>query len=437
MVSIIVPIYNSENCLSRCVDSILHQEYTDFELLLCNDGSKDKSGNICDQYAAADARVHVIHKENTGVSDTRNLAISKAKGKYLQFVDSDDWLTPEATKLMVRAAEEKRCDMVITNFYRVAGDRLAIKGDIDEDSILTREEYASHMMENPADFYYGVLWNKLFRRDIIKEHGLRMDVDISWCEDFMFNLEYIRYAERFYALQIPTYYYVKTKGSLANQRMGISRTIKTKLMVFEYYDKLYKHIFNEEDYERIRPQLYRFFVNTAGDNRVPSLIFPGSKKLGAERSVTFRSATQGETALTDLYWERKLLQHYLETVALMNDLTVTDVRILMYISKVGYVKTKRELADITDTPMSGVAMSLHRLTGKKYIAIETEPSSAQKEEENMSFQLLEASDKVLKDIEKAKEDYESMKFAGFTDEEIQQYRRFTSRINENAQKRLL
>ena len=103
-VSIIVPIYNAENYIRRCIDSILNQEFTDFELILADDGSKDASGAICDEYAKKDPRIHVIHKKNTGVSDTRNLAIAQAKGTYLQFLDSDDWITPDATKLLVRAA---------------------------------------------------------------------------------------------------------------------------------------------------------------------------------------------------------------------------------------------------------------------------------------------------------------------------------------------
>ena len=100
----------------------------------------------------------------------------------------------------MRAAEDHRCDLVVADFYRVVGERLSRKGDIDEDAVLTREGYAAHMMENPADFYYGVLWNKLYRREIVEAHRLRMDPEISWCEDFLFNLEYIRWAERFYAL---------------------------------------------------------------------------------------------------------------------------------------------------------------------------------------------------------------------------------------------
>lgn len=201
-VSIIVPVYNAEGTLTRCIDSILNQEYNDFELLLIDDGSQDSSGAICDSYASADSRVRVVHKVNSGVSDSRNLALDMARGTYLQFLDSDDWITPNATRLLVETAEHYHCDMVISDFYRVVGKRVSHKGNIEEDCVLTREEFAAHMLENPADFYYGVLWNKLFRRSIVESHHLRMDTHISWCEDFMFNLEYIRYADVFFALQV-------------------------------------------------------------------------------------------------------------------------------------------------------------------------------------------------------------------------------------------
>ena len=135
-VSIIVPVYNAQEYLKRCVDSILSQDYRDFELLLMDDGSKDASGEICDAYAQQDGRVRVIHKENSGVSDTRNQALELARGTFLQFLDSDDWIVPEATRLLVRSMEEYNCDMVISDFYRVSGERLAQKGDIEEDKVM-------------------------------------------------------------------------------------------------------------------------------------------------------------------------------------------------------------------------------------------------------------------------------------------------------------
>ena len=101
MVSVIVPVYNAESTLRRCADSILEQSYPDLELILVDDGSKDASPLICDSYMQKDARVRVIHKPNSGASATRNLGIAEARGHYLQFVDSDDWLAPDFTEKLV------------------------------------------------------------------------------------------------------------------------------------------------------------------------------------------------------------------------------------------------------------------------------------------------------------------------------------------------
>ena len=112
-VSIIVPVYNAENAIERCIDSILNQEYQDFELLLIDDGSKDSSPKILDRRAAEDDRIIVIHKANSGVSDTRNTGIDKAQGTYIQFLDADDWITNDSTKMLVRTAEERDADLVV------------------------------------------------------------------------------------------------------------------------------------------------------------------------------------------------------------------------------------------------------------------------------------------------------------------------------------
>lgn len=267
-VSIIVPIYNAEKTLCRCIDSILNQEYKNFELILVNDGSTDGSGKICDEYRMKDERVKVFHQQNRGVSCARNRGIDMAEGKYLQFVDADDWLTADATMLLAGAMEMQGCDLVITDFYRTVGKRVSHKGDIETDGALTREEFADFMMEHPADFYYGVLWNKLFRMDIVEKYHLRMEENVSWCEDFLFNLQYISHIERIFALQVPVYYYVKTKGSLASQGMNISKTIKMKTYVFGFYNEFYKTVYDEEDYEKRKPEVYRFLIAVSKDGIV-------------------------------------------------------------------------------------------------------------------------------------------------------------------------
>ena len=455
MVSIVVPIYNAEQYLRRCVDSILNQEYTDFELLLVNDGSTDASGDICEEYGDQDPRVIVIQKENTGVSDSRNRALDRAWGKYLQFLDSDDWITPDATRLFVRAAEEYGCDMVISDFYRVVGERLSTKGDIEEEGVLTREEFAAHMMENPADFYYGVLWNKLYRRDIVEEHNLRMDTDINWCEDFMFNLEYIRYAKVFYALHAPIYYYVKRKGSLASQGINISKTVKMKLNVFEYYNNFYKHVLEEEDYEKNRLQVYRFFIDAAGDGTVPPSILPGSKKLGDERVFVNTEILQAEGLAGEDYRKRKLLEHYLEPVALKGDLKVMDVRLLLCLCEKHEWDSRRELADFAGISRTNLTSGLQRLTMKGFLKVEEvkEPKPSKKDKTTgknkmktaemaetkrkerggrIAATILPAADAIMKELKMAQRDYDAARFAGFTEEELIQYADLSEKIKENT-----
>lgn len=455
MVSIIVPIYNAEQYLRRCVDSILNQEYTDFELLLVNDGSTDASGDICEEYGDRDPRVIVIQKENTGVSDSRNRALDRARGKYLQFLDSDDWITPDATRLFVRAAEEYGCDMVISDFYRVVGERLSTKGDIEEEGVLTREEFAAHMMENPADFYYGVLWNKLYRRDIVEEHNLRMDTDINWCEDFMFNLEYIRYAKVFYALHAPIYYYVKRKGSLASQGINISKTVKMKLNVFEYYNNFYKHVLEEEDYEKNRLQVYRFFIDAAGDGTVPPSILPGSKKLGDERVFVNTEILQAEGPAGEDYRKRKLLEHYLEPVALKGDLKVMDVHLLLCLCEKHEWDSRRELADFAGISRTNLTSGLQRLTMKGFLKVEEvkEPKPSKKDKTTgknkmktaemaetkrkerggrIAATILPAADAIMKELKMAQRDYDAARFAGFTEEELIKYADLSEKIKENT-----
>lgn len=426
-VTIIVPIYNAEATLRRCVESVLGQEFADFELILADDGSKDGSGALCDAFAQSDSRVRVIHKENSGVSDTRNQAMDQARGRYLQFLDADDWITPNATKLLVRAAEEHGCDMVVSDFYRVVGKRVSPKGDIDEDGPLTRERYAAHMMEDPADFYYGVLWNKLYRRDIIQEHGLRMDPKISWCEDFLFNLEYIRHAETFFALQVPIYYYVKTEGSLASQGLSISKTIRTKLMLFEYYDQFYKTVLDEAEYEKRRLKVYRFLIDAAQDGA--TLPWPlGSTRLGEERTQVHSSALAGEGFLYETFRERKLMDYYLEPAAQKNGLSLSEADLLLRLHRSGS-GTRKELADFAGLTKSGLSILLQRLSAKGLIA--TAEARAGGSEKQLQISFPATAEAVLADVEKAYEDFETARLSGLTEEERARYAQLTSRIQDD------
>lgn len=478
-VSIIVPVYNAEKSLARCVDSILNQEFRDFELILMDDGSRDGSGDICDGYARADARVVVVHKENTGVSDTRNQAIARARGTFLQFVDSDDWLTADATKLMVRAAEETGCDLVIADFYRVVGEMVSRKGDIDADQVIGREAFVGFMMENPADYYYGVLWNKLYRREIVEAHGIRMDAKISWCEDFLFNLEYVRYATTFYALRTPVYYYVKTKGSLVNQKISLSRTVEMKLAMFECYNDFFKHVLDEEAYERKRLQVYHFLVDAAKDGFVFPATIPGTLKLGEERSQALQEVISEDGIIVERYRDRKLIERYLESVALKYDMTMAELSLLLYRKDAGQALEGKDAGEAADRKDAGKALSrrdlaelmhmsrgdlrsaLQKLVTRGMLEVVDVPrkrreaaeiaeatglfgkrgeaqdadadglTKKKREPRKIRLELLPAADAVLQDIATAERDYEQAKFRGFTEDEIRQYTALERRVQEN------
>lgn len=447
LVSIIVPVYNAEAYLARCINSVMNQEYTNFELLLVNDGSSDGSAGLCDSFAQKDARVRVIHKENTGVSDSRNRALAEAKGEYIQFLDSDDWLTPEATKLFVRSAENSGCDMVIADFYRVAGENLSHKGDIEKEGLLTRQEFAAQMMENPADFYYGVLWNKLFKRSIIEKYRLRMDPEISWCEDFIFNLEYIRHCRSIYALQAPVYYYVRTKGSLvSSQGSSINNTIRMKLNVFEYYNQFYKAIYDEESYDDIRFHVYKFFLMAARDGFVGPSILPGSVKLGEERqSFALPEAVEEDGVAMDFYRYRKLWERYCEVVAIKNGLTLGEVLVLLYLKQSFVVTEIGQLSDLVGMTKRSVGAALQKLEKRQMLrkepiraVREAKRTAKQKQETKTAkrggwqFELLPEAEPVLRDLELAEKDFEAVRFRRFSEEEKKTYLGLTEKLHGNV-----
>lgn len=206
MISIILPIYNAEQYLHRCIDSILAQSYTDFELLLVDDGSTDGSDAICDEYAVKDNRVRVFHKANGGVSSARNLGLDNAQGEYITFCDADDYVGVDWLAGFSEAIASN-ADLAIQGYYAIEGNNTQEKvfapcqGDTIEDkrlliTLLMREEM------------YGYLWVKLFRRQIIEEYSIRFDEQSTFREDEQFFSKYMEYAASFTCVDRVGYYYI-------------------------------------------------------------------------------------------------------------------------------------------------------------------------------------------------------------------------------------
>lgn len=265
-VSIIVPVYNAHDTLTRCLDSIRAQTFSDWELFLINDGSTDDSLAICRAFAAEEARATVIDVPNRGVSAARNVGIELAGGEYLQFVDSDDYLAPTMTEMLVSRARAHDSDLVVCDFYRVIEPRMAAKSHIRAEEKLTKKEFAEYFLRSPADYYYGVMWNKLYRRSLVQDWGIRCCTDMRWCEDLLFNLEYYRCAESFSAIAEPLYYYIANPAGLCAQGSGIRSAWSVKRALFASY----KAVFESADiYDRHKIAIRRFFVAAARDGGVP------------------------------------------------------------------------------------------------------------------------------------------------------------------------
>ena len=160
-VSVIVPVYNAEKTLVSCIGSVLHQPFEDIEVLAVDDGSTDQSLALLREIAARDGRVRVFAQDNSGVAAARNLALNHAVGTYVQFVDSDDLLAPDATGRMVEAMERRRCDLVIAPYTEVLGQLRQKRGFLDQDMILSQRQFLDRLSAHPNSFFYAVLWLSL------------------------------------------------------------------------------------------------------------------------------------------------------------------------------------------------------------------------------------------------------------------------------------
>lgn len=210
-VSIIVPIFNSEKNLKRCLDSIVGQTYQNIELILIDDGSTDNSGIICDLYAQQDQRVKVIHKQNTGVSDSRNEGINLASGEYIQFVDSDDYMDTNMTETLIAAIAKNSAPMVICGFNLM---------DSRTDSCIHSVYWHTEMFYDYTDFLLVLdqmfgenlinsLWNKLYNAKTIKTNFIYFNNKLNYGEDLLFNAEVIKKCPSVEIITCCPYYYVQ------------------------------------------------------------------------------------------------------------------------------------------------------------------------------------------------------------------------------------
>lgn len=209
-ISIVVPIYNVEKYLCRCLKSIIAQTFTSWECILVDDGSTDNSYSICQKYAAIDSRFKVLHKKNKGVSSARNAGLDEVQGKYVCFIDSDDWVSSQYLSHMYSVIETDNSDLVITGHIRVNDDGAEFNFKYADD-LIEHERFADIFLKHNLQ-KHGSPWSKLFKTEIIKD--LRFNPEVHLGEDIIYLYNYILNTNKISFSSYSDYYYVYRTGSL-------------------------------------------------------------------------------------------------------------------------------------------------------------------------------------------------------------------------------
>jgi len=193
-ISIIIPVYNVKPFISRCLDSVIAQTYKNLEILLINDGSTDGGGSLCDEYAAIDNRIRVIHKANSGLSSALNIGLDNFTGDYLGFVDSDDWVEKEMYEQLLSAAKLMNVPISVSGFtksYDTYTVQMMNNKQIPDDVISTENMLLYPLKRDDYMGFCGYVWNKLYRADVIDKKGLRFDEKLRYGMDVLFYTQAI------------------------------------------------------------------------------------------------------------------------------------------------------------------------------------------------------------------------------------------------------
>ena len=212
-VSVVIPAYNAEKTLRRTLECVLNQTLSALQVILVDDGSNDSTAAIARNMAEKDPRLTVISRENLGISSTRNAGLLLCKGKYIRFVDADDTLPADSMEKMVRRAEQDGADLVIGGYDQYFGERRSFHNLADRNDTVACNEMMNHLCGHANSYFYGVLWNKLFLRELAEQQECRFQEDLTWGEDFAFVMDYLRGVTRVAFMKDSLYDYRRSANS--------------------------------------------------------------------------------------------------------------------------------------------------------------------------------------------------------------------------------
>lgn len=294
MYSVVIPVYEAAEQLGRCVDSWLSQTERDLEVILVDDGSTDGSGGICEEYRRKDRRVRVLHQKNAGVSAARNAGIEAAKGEYLLFTDSDDYVADDYLEKMANGRRESGADLVLCGFHHLYDG-----ADIQK---LPGLEKAFKIPEHPEDFlllyeqgFLNMPWNKLYKRELAG----RFDLSLSLGEDLLFNLDYLRICGTVCVLAEPLCYYIQEEQKTTLSSRKRQNRLELARRICRETEDFYEQVCKEEEEERRIRGHRRIFT------RYMNEVMDECEKIPADKNLTRREKIQSIRSYAEDPWVRE------------------------------------------------------------------------------------------------------------------------------------
>jgi len=233
-VSIIVPVYKAESYLDRLLNSILNQSFTDFELILVDDGSPDQSGNICDSYAKSDDRIRVIHKKNQGVSAARQSGLDETTGNYVIFADPDDWVEKNWIEELYLRAKETDADIVVCDFFKEYREESIYKSE--KTNSTNNEDIIKDLLNEKI---WGASWNKLFKKSCFEKYQIAFIPEMNLWEDLMVFTKFLQHGAKLSHIEKPLYHYDCFTNSQSIVRKANLNHIQSQKLYIDYIDSIY------------------------------------------------------------------------------------------------------------------------------------------------------------------------------------------------------
>lgn len=302
LISIIIPVYNAEKYINRCIKSIVNQSYQNLEIIIVNDGSTDDSLSICETLATQDNRIKVISQDNGGVSKARNTGIRLAKGEYVMFLDSDDYILPDMCKTMLDVLHSKQADCVICGIQEPEGSLWCPQKNIDYSTLADFKREFIYQLNTEL---LSPCWNKIFKRQLITN---MFNEDISFGEDLIFDLKYLNNCTRLSFITTPLVYHEKQVAGSLVTKTGLQRLIDI--------EKIHQVIMQFAGEENISQDLHKKYIRD---------LTVYARFLLLDKRITFSDKKR--------ILKKWILRAYLNYMPLMNIKTCLSNRLLLLFLK--------------------------------------------------------------------------------------------------------